>query len=154
MSLKIRVSTTGVTATSRRLSLYGRKLKTYRSLYRGIGAEIARAERAWFATRGAGTWQPLSPRYAAWKARHFPGRPLMVRSGKLRAALTSQAQFIQIREPDVMIIDLPESVWYGRVHQGDGNEKVNLPRRPPLIPLAEMRRIARKRTEEHVRFRG
>lgn len=45
-----------------------------------------------FATGGSGPemgpWAPLSPSYAAWKAKHYPGAPLLVRKGALRAALT------------------------------------------------------------------
>lgn len=36
----------------------------------------------------AGSWAPLSVSYAKWKAAHFPGKPILERSGKLRAALT------------------------------------------------------------------
>src|SRR5262249_32662130 len=32
------------------------------------------------------TWTPLSPKYAAWKAIHFPGRPILQRTGALRRA--------------------------------------------------------------------
>ena len=153
MSLKIRVAATGVTPTSRRLSLYGAKLKTWRSLYRRIGAEVVKAERAWFASQGNGSWPMLSEKYGAWKARHYPGRPILVREGDLKRALTSQAQFVEYRAPDVMILNLPEKVWYGNVHQ-TGNPEGNLPRRPPLIPLTMMRQIARRETAKHVKYHG
>lgn len=32
-------------------------------------------------------WAPLSPRYAAWKARHFPDKPILVREELLRESL-------------------------------------------------------------------
>jgi len=35
-----------------------------------------------------GSWAPLSESYAAWKEKHYPGQPILVRTGKLRAALT------------------------------------------------------------------
>jgi hypothetical protein len=35
--------------------------------------EIARI----FATEGYGTWAPLSPKYATWKQRHYPGRKML-----------------------------------------------------------------------------
>lgn len=38
-----------------------------------------------------GSWAPLKPKYAAWKARHFPGRAPLVRTGRLRAALTQSS---------------------------------------------------------------
>jgi phage gpG-like protein len=35
-----------------------------------------------------GGWAPLSPAYAAWKAKKYPGRPILVRSGALKRSLT------------------------------------------------------------------
>lgn len=29
-------------------------------------------------------WAPLNPVYAAWKAQHYPGRPMEVQTGKMR----------------------------------------------------------------------
>jgi len=37
---------------------------------------------------GAKAWPALSPDYAAWKEQHYPGRKILVRTGKLRDALT------------------------------------------------------------------
>lgn len=36
----------------------------------------------------AGSWAPLSVSYAKWKQAHFPGRPILVRTGALKDALT------------------------------------------------------------------
>jgi len=36
-------------------------------------------------------WKPLSPAYAAWKSRHFPGRPLLVLRGPMKRSLTSSS---------------------------------------------------------------
>ena len=36
----------------------------------------------------AGSWAPLSVSYAKWKEAHYPGKPLLVRTGALKAALT------------------------------------------------------------------
>jgi hypothetical protein len=47
-------------------------------------------ERDQFRTQGKQTgprWPKLSPKYAAWKRKHFPGRPILVRTGALRDAL-------------------------------------------------------------------
>jgi len=45
-----------------------------------------------FETKGqsiGNAWKPLSPAYAAWKSRHFPGRPLLVLRGPMKRSLTS-----------------------------------------------------------------
>lgn len=31
---------------------------------------------------------PLSPKYKAWKDRHYPGRPILIRTGRLLSAVT------------------------------------------------------------------
>lgn len=36
----------------------------------------------------AGSWAPLSVSYSAWKKAHYPGKPTLVRTGALKAALT------------------------------------------------------------------
>lgn len=36
----------------------------------------------------SGSWAPLSVSYAKWKAAHFPGKPILQRTGALKAALT------------------------------------------------------------------
>ena len=45
-----------------------------------------------FASQGPG-WAALSPQYAAWKAVHFPGKPLLVRTGAMKAAMTDASRF-------------------------------------------------------------
>lgn len=32
-------------------------------------------------------WEPLSPRYAAWKNKHFPGQPILRRTGEMEDLL-------------------------------------------------------------------
>ena len=38
----------------------------------------------------SGKWKPLSKDYATWKAKHYPGKPLMVREGDLKKSLTKK----------------------------------------------------------------
>jgi Phage virion morphogenesis family len=51
--------------------------------------------RAQFDTEGAqgehGRWQPLSDAYSKWKERHWPGRPILVRSGGMKGAMLNPA---------------------------------------------------------------
>jgi phage gpG-like protein len=57
----------------------------------GAWAEVAEAVRTavlWrFESAGGGTWPPLSPRYAARKARQHPGQPLMRATDRLFESL-------------------------------------------------------------------
>lgn len=38
--------------------------------------------------KDAGGWEPLSKPYAAWKAKHYPGRKMLVRTGAMKQSLT------------------------------------------------------------------
>jgi len=91
-----------------------------------------------FASEGAyasGGWAPLSPRYKAWKDRHYPGRKILARTGRLRRSLTRRPFGVEEIEPKYM--RLGTDVPYAKYHQR-GTEK--MPRRRPVeLPESERR---------------
>ena len=70
-------------------------------------------------------WKPLSPEYAAWKARHYPGKGILVRTGKM------QKSFRQQSGKDFAMIDNP-SIPYFVYHQSRFISRDKLPRRVML----------------------
>lgn len=76
-----------------------------------------------FATEGAGVggWVPLSPRYAAWKAKRFPGKTILRRTDRLMKSLTwtgaslATPEGIAVMTPTAAVFGT--SVPYGRFHQ-------------------------------------
>ncbi|HEY3283071.1 MAG TPA: phage virion morphogenesis protein [Armatimonadota bacterium] len=78
------------------------------------------------AAQKGGKWQALSPRYAAWKARHYPGRPILERTGALKDSLTTGLTV----EKGPGEMTLSSAVRYGIYHQSRRPRKSNLPRRP------------------------
>jgi phage gpG-like protein len=87
---------------------------------------------------GGGKWAPLSPAYGAWKAAHYPGKPILVRTGELRRSLTEGPQ-VTVMEPHLAIFG--SAVEYGQYHE-EGS--AHLPRRPPVqLPAAERREWVR-----------
>lgn len=102
-----------------------------------MAERFLRLEKRQFATEGAyasGGWAPLSPRYAAWKAVHYPGKPILRRTDDLWRSLTV-GPAIRYIAPHQMI--LGSDVDYGAYHQRGGP---NLPRRRPVeLPEAERR---------------
>ncbi len=44
-----------------------------------------------------GAWKALSPGYAAWKERVYPGQPKLVATGRMREALTSEGSPFAMR---------------------------------------------------------
>lgn len=85
----------------------------------------------WFDSKGDGSWEPLSEEYAAWKAVHYPGAPLMVLTGDLGESMHGNGEFA------VMHNGRDGAAWgtrvpYAKAHQH--GSKRGLPARP-LIKL-------------------
>lgn len=103
----------GETQVLSALSRFGEFVDDMDEVYDDIVKDFTRVEDERFEASGPG-WAPLSPRYRAWKTRHYPGRPLLVREGDLRASLTGGRGFIHRREPHGVTVG--SAVPYARFH--------------------------------------
>lgn len=103
-----------------------------------MGDRLARAEERQFSSQGgygSGGWPALSPAYGAWKARHYPGKPILERTGLLRESLTQRPFGIDENTGTTAVFG--SGVHYGAFHQHGGG---HLPRRRPLeLPEDERR---------------
>ncbi len=101
------------------------RLGDFRPAWRVIARDLMKLEEAIFNTRGqiiGAPWAPLSPKYARWKERKYPGRPQMVLSGRLLESLTDESSpdMILITEPHELVFGSARKVgrWYlGTLHQ-------------------------------------
>lgn len=68
-----------------------RRSKDFRPVFRWAKKELEKANKANFTANGlpVGGWSPLDARYGAWKAREFPGQPIMQATGRLFRSLAS-----------------------------------------------------------------
>lgn len=103
-----------------------------------LGDRFAEASRQQFDTEGSygsGGWDPLSPRYAAWKARRYPGKPIMRRSDDTYNSLTQRPFGIEnITEHSA---EFGTGLAYPPFHQrGEGNNPV---RKVVDLPESERR---------------
>lgn len=67
------------------------EIADFRRWGHGVGMAFYVVERAQFQTQGAFSgepWARLNPRYAERKAKKYPGAPILVATGALRASLT------------------------------------------------------------------
>lgn len=102
---------------------------------------------------GLKPWAPLSERYEAWKERHYPGRPILVLTGRLRAALTTPNARGAIKQvtADTLILGAHVPVKGGwnlaALHQ-QGTRK--MPARPPLRLTEPQKKRWVKYMHEHV----
>lgn len=76
-----------------------------------------------------GPWAALSPKYARWKSRAFPGNKLLVRTGALRLSLTTMGHPAAIRQATRTGLVYGSAVPWARYHQVGGEK---LPKRPPF----------------------
>ena len=146
----MRITAVNAEDVSKRLKLYGRHLRTWRSLWRTISRDVARAEIRWFASEGEGRWPALSEAYAAKKAILHPGKPMLVAEGDLLEAATSAERLLSSRTSSSMVlaIDDPKAAFHG----GRGSRE-RIPFRDPMIPTRTVRRIIREALADHVRYR-
>lgn len=77
---------------------------------------------------GSGGWAPLSPRYAAWKAKRYPGAKILEREGWLKGALAGDNEY-RIREIGKTELALGAKLPYALYHQ-TGTRR--MPARPPI----------------------
>lgn len=95
-----------------------------------MGDILARRQKQEFSAGGLanGKWAPLSPKYAAWKARNFPGAGILERTGTLKQSLTERP--FGVDEVSTHVAVFGTAVSYAKYHQ-DGTPY--MPARPPLI---------------------
>jgi phage gpG-like protein len=84
----ITIETLGDERFIRAFNRVGEEVKDFSEPFETIYQDFAALEERRFLAQGwpPAHWAPLSPEYAAWKQRHFPGRPILVLSGRMRAA--------------------------------------------------------------------
>lgn len=118
------------------------RVKNAEPVFDALGDRLARAEARQFDSEGkygSGGWVALSPAYGAWKARHYPGKPILEATGLLRESLTERPFGVDVVEAKFAIFG--SGVPYGAYHQAGGNR---LPRRRPLeLPESERRMWAK-----------
>ena len=95
-----------------------------------------------FATEGAegGTaWVSLSDAYGTWKEIHYPGKPILQRTGELMASLTSPTAPGAVRVEERKTLTLGTTVPYAIYHQR-GTKK--MPARPEIRLTEAFKRTA------------
>lgn len=126
-----------------------------------------------FSQEGPG-WRPLSAKYKAWKDEHYPGQPILVRTGMLRLSLTTSSAPDSIFDVRPHEMTLGTSVKYAMYHQtgnlktvtfrkSDGSETVKPPgtfppKRPPVVVTPTLQRQWNNRLvnwlREEIDYRG
>lgn len=120
----------------RAFSRFGEYAQDLRDEFKEIARDFHETvEQKQFATEGAygaGGWAPLSPGYAAWKGKNYPGMPILQLTGRLMESLTGKTSDT-IEEIGRQDFRLGTKAPYAIYHQkGTGR----MPARP-IIKLTE-----------------
>jgi len=88
----------------------------FRPAWDGMAEDFWGHEQEVFDSEGPG-WVPLSERYGKWKEKHYPGMPILVRTGALKASLTGGFAEGSIFDAMPAELKLGTSVRYAMYHQ-------------------------------------
>ncbi len=83
----------------RAFELLAHEARDLREPLEEIAESLIQAVGRQFLTEGAAggsRWRPLNPAYARWKDAHFPGRPLLVATGRMRAAALDKRRAVSV----------------------------------------------------------
>jgi phage gpG-like protein len=126
----------GDVVLARAMSRFGEGVSDFRPVWEQIRDDFVRIEGEQFDSeggRGGEPWAPLSSSYAAWKAKHFPGMPIMRLTGQLWSQLAvGTGLFVDLRP---MELHMYPTAFYAAIHQ-QGSPKTNMPARR-LVALTE-----------------
>jgi hypothetical protein len=89
-------------------------------------------------------WMPLSDTYAAWKAQHYPGRPILVRDGGMKAAMLDRLTAVRVGPTEAVYQPISRIAgyhqsgadWLGPAWNHPGPYPHHLPQRK-LVELSE-----------------
>lgn len=99
--------------------------------------------------RGEGIrWPQLSEKYAEWKEKNYPGRPLLVRTGSLKKSMTVQGAGGNITAIGKNGAVFGSSVSYGIYHDQGGSR---IPQRNFSEPSEKRRLIWLQQIEDNIR---
>jgi len=132
--MQLRIEIDGKEELARAFDTLGRTVSDFRPAWPEIEQIFYRIELEQFdseGARGGGKWQALSPAYRKWKQVHYPGRPILVRTGRLKRSLSviGAGGGDSIRDFRPLELTLGSRVPYGIYHQR-GTRK--MPSRPPM----------------------
>lgn len=79
---------------ARRLSRFGDQATDLREFFDETVDDFQEVVSEQFDSVGGrvGGWRPLSPRYAAWKSKHAPGKPILQLTGAMRRSLVATTE--------------------------------------------------------------
>lgn len=110
--------------------------------------QLVESVRAQFDSEGAAAtgrrWAPLSDAYGKWKAQNYPGRPILVRDGLMKAAMLDELSAVHVSAEEAVYEPLSDIAgyhqsgadWLGNAWEHPGPYPHHLPQRK-MVDLSE-----------------
>lgn len=132
---RFRLDIAGEVQLDRGIARFSEGCTDYRPIWPVIEDDFYAQEKAQFESEGAEggeKWQALTPEYAGWKETHYPGMPILQRTGDLVRSLTTANDPNGVRIEARRTLTLGSKIPYAIYHQSPAPRKV-LPRRPEIM---------------------
>lgn len=139
----------GLDLVIKQLRAYRDRLKDLRPAWVSVLAYLRLTSIRQFRTQGAragSPWKPLSTAYAKFKAKRWPGKPIMRASDRLFTSLAQKTRDSVVR-PTRKYVEYGTRVPYARHHQRGGGR---LPQRKVIDLMLEDKRQVRKIVADHL----
>ncbi len=122
----------------------GHRVKNLRPVFESFGQYMVTGSimRNFEAEGRPDRWAPLSPKYKAWKENHYPGRPILVLTGEMKAGFQYEATELTLKIRNVK--------WYWKVHQ-TGYGPNNLPARVMLLLQDADKSVLTRKTRQYIK---
>lgn len=129
-----------------RLSRFADDVKDYRPFWPTAIDHFRINNEEQFETLGQGQWPALSPKYAEWKSKNYPGMPMMQRTGRLIESLTGETKDTLV-DGNALTLKFGTKVPYAAYHQKGGSL---LPMRKVVAFTPEQKRDLMKELQRYV----
>jgi phage gpG-like protein len=127
----LEVKTLGADAFVRGFNRYAMQVQDWRPAFESIYRSFVEIERRNFRSQGHPTeWRQLSDSYAAWKAKHYPGKKILQRTKQMHRSLTTTVESRQkdtIKEIEKLRAEFGTGLDRAYYHQHGTR---NMPARP------------------------
>ena len=117
---RFRLEIAGEVQMDRAIARFADGVSDYRPIWPVIADEFYAMEMDQFKSEGEGggeKWAPLSPEYAGYKEAHFPGKPILERTGDLKRSLTDGNDVNAVRIEERKTLTLGSRLPYALYHQ-------------------------------------
>ena len=127
-----RMEVAGAPIVSRMISRFADVTDDLSPAWKRIADDFLKVEARLFGSEGASggeKWAPLSPAYAEWKEKHYPGKPILEREGDLMRSLVERnSDHIERISPDQLVLGTrdPKAMFHQR------GTRI-MPARPPIM---------------------